>query len=78
VDFYCAELRLVLELDGSIHDETAKASYDDARTAWLELRGFRVVRLKSRDVSQPQLKRVLQSVLSPRSPSPHRGEGVRG
>src|SRR5258705_8064695 len=44
VDFYCADLRLVLELDGGIHRERERASYDAARTAWLEAHGFRVVR----------------------------------
>ena len=33
VDFYCAELRLVLEIDGPVHDSTMKAQYDAARTS---------------------------------------------
>ena len=78
VDFYCAELRLVLELDGTIHEEAAKSSYDEARTSWLELRGFVVERVRSTDVSETHLKRLLQRALSLRSPSPQRGEGVRG
>jgi len=78
VDFYCAELRLVLELDGGIHECAAKASYDEARTSRLEARGLRVVRLRSKDVSEGELKRLLRNTLSLRSPSPHRGEGVRG
>ena len=78
VDFYCARLRLVLELDGGIHEGIAKSEYDRARTTWLEARGFRVVRVKSRDFSEDQLKQLLQHVLSLRSPSPHRGEGDRG
>jgi very-short-patch-repair endonuclease len=78
VDFYCAELRLVLEIDGPIHEGIANSSYDEIRSAWFEGRGFRVVRLRSRDVSEAQLKRMLRSELSRRSPSPQRGEGVRG
>lgn len=78
VDFYCAELRLVLEIDGPIHDGIANSSYDEARSSWLEARGFRVVRLRSGDVSEAQLKRIMLNELSLRSPSPHRGEGVRG
>jgi very-short-patch-repair endonuclease len=40
VDFYCAELRLVLELDGSIHEEIAKAIVRQGsdrlvRTSWI-------------------------------------------
>ena len=78
VDFYCAELRLVLELDGSIHEEIAQSSYDEARTTWLEAHRFRVERMRSRDVSETHLKRLLQKTMSQRSPSPHCGEGVRG
>src|SRR2546426_11892187 len=33
VDFYCAELRLVLEIDGSGHSGGAQSDYDAARTA---------------------------------------------
>jgi very-short-patch-repair endonuclease len=78
VDFYCAELRLVLEIDGGVHDDQRKSELDDARSAWLETRGYRVLRVRSGEVSEPVLKRLVQEVLSLRSPSPHRGEGVRG
>src|SRR2546429_1333454 len=40
VDFYCAELRLVLEIDGSGHSGGAQSDYDAARTANLEARGY--------------------------------------
>src|SRR2546428_3945602 len=39
VDFYCAELRLVLEIDGGGHSSGAQSDYDDAR-AHLESRGL--------------------------------------
>src|SRR5262245_48894885 len=32
-DFYCAERRLVLEIDGAIHDDPEQAAYDAARTS---------------------------------------------
>ena len=32
VDFYCASLRLVLELDGGAHDDPVQAEYDARRT----------------------------------------------
>ncbi len=43
VDFVCLERKLVLELDGGQHAERAK--YDEDRTAWLAVRGYRVFRL---------------------------------
>ena len=77
VDFYCSELRLVLELDGPAHGGVAQSAYDSARTARLEARGLRVIRIANRDVSEDQLGRLLQN-LTRRPPSPHGGEGVRG
>jgi len=68
VDFYCAELRLVLELDGSVHSDADRAAYDAARTAHLEARGFRVVRLQN-DALSPRVLRALLADLIHRSPS---------
>ncbi|MFY9822098.1 MAG: DUF559 domain-containing protein [Thermoanaerobaculia bacterium] len=49
-DFYCYELKLVLELDGSIHEEGSQISHDMNRDANLEALGFRVLRFTNRDV----------------------------
>jgi very-short-patch-repair endonuclease len=35
VDFYCAELKLVIELDGTHHRSPGTDEYDDRRTAYL-------------------------------------------
>jgi len=82
VDFYCAEVKLVLELDGAPHLDPAQASYDAARSAWLEARGCRVRRLSNRDVSREGLERLLGPFLrhrpSPPSPDRERGAGGRG
>jgi len=42
VDFYCAELRLAVEIDGETHAD--QAVYDEARTAALKEMGEVVVR----------------------------------
>ena len=42
LDFYCSELRLCIELDGSSHDH--KYEYDERRTAFLNEQGIKVVR----------------------------------
>ncbi len=65
VDFYCAELKVVLELDGAPHVAPAQAGYDAARTAWLESRDHRVRRLANRDVSRDGLERLLRSLQKP-------------
>ncbi|MGL5194524.1 MAG: endonuclease domain-containing protein [Chroococcales cyanobacterium] len=50
VDFYCAEKTLVLEVDGSSHDD--KAEYDDERDAFLMGLGLTVVHLRDGDVKK--------------------------
>ncbi len=50
VDFYCHQLRLVIEIDGDTHyDEQAK-KYDLNRTAYLETQGLKVVRFTNLDI----------------------------
>lgn len=48
VDFYCSELRLVIEVDGDSHGETVE--YDAVRTIVLESLGLRVIRFTNADV----------------------------
>ena len=45
VDFYCAELMLVIELDGTHHRSPGTDEYDDQRTSYLRRRGMRVLRI---------------------------------
>jgi very-short-patch-repair endonuclease len=47
-DFGCLPIRLVIEVDGGQHDE--RKAQDDARTAWLERQGYRVLRFWNNDV----------------------------
>jgi very-short-patch-repair endonuclease len=47
VDFICFECRLIIEADGGQH---ADNKYDERRTAWLEQRGWRVVRYWNTDI----------------------------
>ena len=50
VDFYCHELGLVIELDGSQHNTDDGRAYDIERTKFLEALGLKVVRYWNRDV----------------------------
>lgn len=48
VDFVCLEKRLIVEVDGSQHNE--QQSYDASRTGWLESQGYRVLRFWNNEV----------------------------
>ena len=51
-DFYSAQAKLVIELDGSQHYEADAAQKDTARTAFLESYGLRVIRIPNNEVNQ--------------------------
>lgn len=50
VDFYCHEIGLVIELDGSQHGTDDAIEYDAERTKFLEVLGLTVVRYWNHDV----------------------------
>ncbi len=50
LDFYCAPVRLAIEIDGGAHDFGDRPERDAARDRWLEAQGVQVVRLRARDV----------------------------
>ena len=50
VDFYSAEAKLVIELDGSQHYEEINVEKDTDRTAFLEGNGLTVIRIPNNEV----------------------------
>jgi very-short-patch-repair endonuclease len=70
-DFVCTERKLVLELDGPLHDE----EYDRRRDAYLRKQGYRVMRIKNCDSSDAEFAKILLALQSPSlRPSPPLGE----
>ena len=62
LDFYCAALRLAVEIDGAIHDQAEVAQHDAARQQGLEEEGsLRFLRLSNAQVlsASPQKLRTL-------------------
>ena len=53
-DFYCHKAKLIVELDGGVHDIEEQAEYDKNRTYILEEFGLRVIRFRNEEVfNQP-------------------------
>lgn len=50
MDFYCSELRLVIEIDGDSHAETEE--YDLERTRFLNALGLQVIRYSNDEIIQ--------------------------
>ena len=51
-DFYSAEAKLVIELDGSQHYEEVNAEKDTERTAFLKGYGLTVIRIPNNEVNR--------------------------
>ena len=49
-DFYCAEAKLVVELDGSQHFQEDNVQKDAERTAFLKAYGLKVIRIPNNDI----------------------------
>ena len=76
VDFYCAEARLVIEVDGPIHQYSQEQ--DGLRQEFLESRGLRVLRFTNDEVAgsvERVLARIAAGSTSPPGPLSARGEG---
>ena len=50
VDFYCFEKKLIIEVDGSVHNEEEQKNYDRLREKELTALGARVIRFTNDDV----------------------------
>lgn len=61
VDFYCASELLIIELDGEVHNNSEKQTYDELRTVYLTQLGYKVIRFENKLVFD-QLETVLQEI----------------
>jgi very-short-patch-repair endonuclease len=65
VDFYCHELRLVIELDGLVHDDPRRIRKDGQRDARIRGLGYKVLRvpngmvMKAPDVFAEEIRRFM-------------------
>ncbi len=50
VDFYCHQIKLVIEVDGSFHDEIEQKEYDAGRTLALQEFGLKVIRFSNEEI----------------------------
>ena len=73
LDFVCFERRLAVEVDGGQHGDVTALQRDAARTQYLELQGFRVLRFWNNEVLgniEGVLAVISAALDEPRSESP--------
>ncbi len=76
IDFYCAEAKLLIEIDGPSHLEKEQEEYDKARSEYLETLGYKVIRFTNDDVRYNTdavitaiLEEVEKRITGPKHPS---------
>ncbi|MCC5906400.1 MAG: endonuclease domain-containing protein [Balneolaceae bacterium] len=84
VDFYCHELRLVIEADGEYHNEADSKYYDKERTKEFKRYGVTVIRFTNEEIMNDidgVLKKLKKTVITLKSTSPqtqlHEESGFR-
>ncbi|MCD8486676.1 MAG: DUF559 domain-containing protein [Desertifilum sp.] len=78
-DFYCHTARIVIELDGKIHQQPQQQHRDRDRDQWMQANGFTVLRFRNEEVfsnTEAVLEVIVQSLPSSLTPRPL-GEGNR-
>ncbi len=84
LDFYCPEVRLAIEVDGSVHLGAERQVADKDRDELLDELGIQTLRVTADDV-EFRIESVLETILkalesrkTTTSPSPLHGEGAGG
>jgi very-short-patch-repair endonuclease len=73
VDFVCHEHRLVIELDGGVHNLPEVVARDEARELWLTGRGYRVMRFANEQAvsDTPSVVQMILARVSADTPTPN-------
>lgn len=77
VDFVCLEKRLIIEVDGSIHNLPEQIEHDIHRTEWLKSKGFKIIRFSNNQVLSDIFNTIenIRIELSIKSVAPSSGAG---
>ena len=83
-DFYCAESRLIVEVDGEAHDRGGQPKRDAVRNSFMMENGYRVLRIAATDILRDMeavtaairahAARPLHHSATPSGPPPRAGE----
>jgi very-short-patch-repair endonuclease len=74
-DFVCHKAKLIVEVDGSQHGLENGLRSDAARTAWLRLQGYRILRFWNHEVTS-QIDVVLDTIYAALYTAPSNGAGA--
>ena len=64
-DFYCSEKKIIIELDGEIHNTEDAREYDAVRDKFFTELGYKVLRFKNEEVeNKNKIEEVLKKIQS--------------
>jgi len=61
IDFYCQKYKLIVELDGEVHNTKEAKEYDAVRDKFFNELGYKVVRFKNEEVEK-DVEKVLDKI----------------
>ena len=81
IDFYCHELKLIIEVDGEIHSLTEKTDSDLKRDKILKINGYHIIRLSNFEIEtdlDATISKIRTFIKTDSSPSQgdHRGSNI--
>ncbi len=50
IDFYCPELKLAIEIDGSVHEKPDQKKYDEERQRYIKQYGIKFLRITNEEL----------------------------
>ena len=74
VDLCCRSRKLIIEVDGEIHENKEAVGYDEAREEILKSVGYKILRFKNAEVFE-ETEKVLEKIKNHLIPLPALGEG---
>jgi very-short-patch-repair endonuclease len=63
VDFYCDELKLIIEVDGEIHSQNEKPKYDFRRGNILKINGYHIIRISNLEI-ETEINSAINKIIS--------------
>jgi very-short-patch-repair endonuclease len=78
VDFYCSELKLIIEVDGEVHSNKESSEYDKHRDNILKINGYNIMRFSNTEIEtelDSTIKKINSLIITSLSPckGDHRG-----
>lgn len=78
-DFVCLRRRVIVEVDGAVHEFAGRPEHDARRDAWLKAEGYKVLRFRDAEIlSEANWLHMVRQALLAQEEAPYRRRPVVG